>query len=319
MNKEQEKQLLKFAADTPGDSLLASPMLQAAILGGLGYLGTDFLYDKISNNAWQEQYINSIEDPVQREMLRAQLRVERERKKKWWARGAGILGASIPLLSNMGTIKEGWKQGAKSYGGPTEIDKFVGGLTGAAATGIGGREALDNMSKAYGNPADKRRNFMETGTTAGLGYNPLKKLSSENSYMYENLMEKCASLDNNAFAGMDFQMPYIRPLSTNGFKDIPVASSIKLVQSPNNAMIMGPNLSQGLADSLNHASGGIGAGLISTNDLMKSMFRVGIGYEIGKRLAPIAGTIFAQPPQVKEQLASIGGIGGAFLNSGILR
>lgn len=314
MNKEQETQLLKYAADTPGDSLLASPVLQAALLGGLGYLGTNYFYDRVANNPWQEHYINSIEDPAQREMLRAKLKAERDSKRKWWSTGIGALGAALPLLANSGTIREGWNQGEKSYGGPTQLDKFIGGLTGGIATGIGGREAVQNMSKAYGDPATDRKNFMETGTTDKFGSE-----QDENSYMYENLLEKCASLDNNAFEGMDFQMPYVRPLSTTGFQDIPVASSIRLVESPNNALVMGPALSQGISQSLNYASGGIGAGLISTDDLIKSMTRIGIGYAVAKPLGLLAGTIFAQPPQIKETMGNIAAIGGAFANSGILR
>lgn len=311
MIKEHEDRLLKFAAeDTVNTGFMSSPLTQSLLLGGLGYLGADYAYDALSNNGWQEQYINSIRDPQLREATRLKFKQERDNKRKWWRLGAGALGAALPMLNSRASLGEGWNKGQKTWGGPTAIDKAVSGASGTLAAAIGGQKALDNMGTEAAKSARDLSNFRKIP-------DDFDKHGSEKSYIYDNL-DKEAGMSYDAFAGKDFRMPYVRPLSTNGFKDIPVASSIDLVQSPNNAAIMGHDVSNGIAGGLFHASDGKGAGLISTNGLIKGLTRAGFGAAVGAPLGSLLGTIFAQPPQVKEQLKWAGGIGGAILNSGIL-
>ena len=307
MKNDIEYKLMKKASDLADDSWLASPAIQSALLGGLGYFGAGYLYDKLSNNSWQKNYINTIEDPAEREIVRRRFEEERERKKNYWRLGAGAIGAALPIANNYSNISSGWSKGKSIWGGPTIVDKAVGGTSGVLSATLLGNRGVKNMT-AIGNDADKRAS----------DFHRMKKTSSEKSYIYDNL-EKEANAYNDAFAGVDFKMPYVRPLSTNAISDIPVSSSLRLINTPNNAAIMGPELNRGINQGFQYASGGLGAGLISTNDLIKSLTRVGIGYGAGKVLGSVLGTIFAQPPHIKEQLGSIGGIGGAVINSGILR
>ena len=66
------------------------------------------------------------------------------------------------------------------------------------------------------------------------------------------------------------------------------------------------------------ASNNIGAGLISTENFIKGLTRAGFGAVTGNILGSTLGTIFSQPPQVKQKLKQIGAIGGAVLNLGIV-
>ena len=292
---------MKRASDIGDDSLMSSPMLQSALLGGLGYLGSRYLYDKFSDNKWKQQYISSIKDPEERMQAMKKLQEQAEQRKKWIGTLSGITLAAAPLIMNYDTIGKGWREGAKAWGGATTGEKVIGGVSGALASAAGGRETADNI-EALNRP------------------HPMDKVFSEKSYIYDNSeMDKEASSYNDAFSGLDFQMPYVRPLYTNGFKDIPVASSMKLMSAPNNVAAAGPELINGINTALHDASGGIGAGLISTKDLTKSLTRVGFGYMAGERIGSVLGTLLAQPPQVKEKLNKTTAIIGAVLNSGVIQ
>ena len=301
MREDLENKLLKHAAD---NSLFDSPLVQAGMFGSLGYLGADYLYDKFANNKWQEAYINSIADPEQREIVRAKYKMDRENKKKWIRRGAGLVGAITPLLLNYGTLSAGWDKGKQMWGGRTVVDKGLGGAAGLLSTAVGGNRALDNMHDIDKANTKKMQEF--------------NKIGSEKSYIYENVLNKRSS-EFDGLEGVDFKMPYVRPLYTNGIEDIPVAGSIKHIQSFPNSAIMGPQLTNKITEGFYDASGGLGAGLISTNDLAKSLTRVGLGAYAGKKVSEVLGTILAQPPTVKQKLSDIGAIGGAVINSGIFR
>ena len=317
MNKEQEYKLMKRAGDIADDSLLASPILQSALLGSLAYFGTDYVYDKLSDNKWQESYLASIEDPNQRDIVRKRLADDRENKKKWWRRGAGLLGAALPMINNYSTISKGWSKGKDMWGGATPLEDTVGGVSGLITTGLTGKTGLKNMEQLQRTSAKKSYDFA-TKHGGVSNKDAMNKTFSELSHICDNL-EKTAGAESNAFYGVDFKMPYVRPLSTNGLNDIPVASSLQLINSSNNASIMGPQLNRGINQGFQYASGGLGAGMVSTDDLVKSLTRVGFGYAGGNVLGSVLGTIFAQPPVVKEKLGTIGGIGGAIINSGLFR
>jgi hypothetical protein len=301
MRKELEQELLKHAEEVVDTSLLSSPVIQSLILGGMGYLGSRYVYDKFSNNPWQKKYIDSIQDPAERDATRVQLQAERDKKKNMWGIGTGLTAALLPLLNNTGTIKDGWKEGKDLWGGTSSYDKGVGAVSGAIAAAIGGGGAVDNMREES---RLKERRISD-----------FNKYSSELSYIYD-FLEKRANAENDAFYGMNIKMPYVRPLYTHGFADIPVASSMKLIDS--NAQAMGQEVAGAINNGLNTASGGLGAGLISTESLIKGLTRAGFGYAGGNRLGAVLGTVFAQPPQVKEQLKNVMGIAGIVLNSGII-
>ena len=311
MKKELEDKLLKHAEEVVSTGGLASsPLLQSAILGGLGYFATDYLYDKIANNPWQEKYIQSIQDPEERELVRRKFEMERENKKKWWRRGIGATMFALPLLNNYKTIGKGWNKGQSLWGGPTIVDRGISGISGSLAGAIGGDKAVGNIERM----AAAKHNMLGTSAFPNIS---MGKQSSEKSYIYDNL-EKEASY-SNAMEGLDFKMPYVRPLYTNGIQDIPVMSSMKLISSPNNMEALGAPVVGGINKALDHASGGLGAGLISTNDLVKGLTRAGFGYMGGHILGQTLGTIFAQPPEVKKNLNMISGIAGAILNTGVIQ
>ena len=305
--------MYKRSKELADDSWMSSPAMQAAILGGLGYLGTQFFYDKVANNPLQEQYLKSIADPRQRWAEAQRLRAEQKKRRDNWSMGIGGTLAALPLINSYNDIKSGYQSGKKLWGGDTAVDRTISGTAGALSSAIGGPETTDYLSTAAGNKA----NIVNEGRPTLSQFN---KRSEEKSYICDNLNKTAGGYDPaDAFAGKDFKMPYVRPLWTHAQNDIPVASSIEAVTSPNNAAIMGHDVSNNIADSLHQASGGLGAGMISTKDLTKTLTRGAFGYLGGKILGDVLGTIFAQPPAVKETLKRYGAIGGAVLNSGIFR
>lgn len=303
------KDILKRADELADDSWMSSPAVQAGLLGGIGYLGTQFLYDKVTNNPLQKQYLESIKDPRLRWVESQRLKKEQKRKKDNWSAGIGAAMASLPLINASSDIARGWDAGGRLWGGDTKVARGVSKASGALSSVLGGREVTDSLSTAATNHPRSVNDMMMPA---------IPKEGCEKSYIYDNLNKKAYS-SSDAFSGRDFTMPYIRPLSTNAFADIPVASSMAAVTTPNNAAIMGHDNAAHIAQSLNNASGGLGAGMISTEDLTKTLSRGVFGYAAGHVLGSVLGTIFAQPPAVKEKLVTYGGLGGAVLNSGIFR
>ena len=299
--------LMKYAE--VDDSILQSPLLQAGLLGGLGYFGTNYIYDKIARNKAREAAIAKIADPAAREIERKKYQDELNRKKKMWSAGIGTAMASLPLLANYDTLSRGWKEGTKLGTSHNILDEGIGGMAGLAVAGVGGKQSVDGMS--YDNDARSQR-------VEDLRTSYMDKTESEKSYIYDNL-EKLSDSYNDAFFGKDFKLPEMRPLSTTGYKDIPVASSIDIIQSPNNKAIMGEPIADGITRGLYTASNNIGAGLISTRSLIKGLTRAGIGGLAGRAIGGTLGTMFAQPPQVKEKLKTIGAFGGAIANLGIIQ
>lgn len=299
----------KTASDDEGyNSIFSAPLVQSAMLGGLGYFGGQYLYDKFADNKFREAEINAIQDPAEREKMRAAYDVELKKKRKMVGIGTGLTAAAVPLILNAGTIKDGWDAGSRLRSNYNPLDRAVGRMAGATAAGIGGRRAVNHMldNEKYNGEIDRQM------------FSDMEKTHSEKSYIYENL-EKTANSYNDAFAGKDFTLPEMRPLSTNGFQDIPVSGAIDAVQSPNNKLIMGPQVADTITDGFYHATNGLGAGVISTNTLIKGLTRAGVGGLAGRVLGGALGTLFAQPPQVKEKLKSIGAIGGAVANLGFIQ
>jgi len=285
-------------------SLFASPLVQAGLLGTAAYFGSRGLYNWLSENPAYQSYINSIQDPYQRMLAERQFREHRDRIGGRISKGAALVGAAIPLMLNRNTLKEGWSEGAGASGTPG-TPGIAGGVSGALASAVGGERAVKGMRMLRERQERDRQTY-------------LGKDSSEKSYIYD-FLEKVGSEYDDAFAGKDFKLPFVRPLSTAALSDIPVASSIASIATPNNAQIMGYDNAYKIIGGFNNASGGLGAGMISTIDLTKGLVRAGFGAVKGSVTANVLGTLLAQPPQVKRQLERYGAIGGAILNLGIFK
>ena len=285
-------------------SLFSSPLVQAGLLGTAAYFGTKGLYNRFARNPMYQNYINSIQDPEQRERARAQYEGHMGRSAGRWAKGAAALGAAIPLFLNRGSLASGWREGSRVFGNPGSGSNPEGGLYGTFAATLGGDRAVKGMRETRQASQRDTDRYME-------------KSNAEKSYIYD--FYKRSSEYNDAFAGKDFVLPYVRPLSTAALRDIPVASSIGMVATPNNAQIMGHENAYGIIKGLNIASDGKGAGLISTNGLVKGLARAGFGWAVGRKLGDALGTVFSQPPQVKQKLKQYGAIGGIVYNLGIVQ
>lgn len=148
---------------------------------------------------------------------------------------------------------------------------------------------------------------------------------NENSTMVELLKKAWEEMSSRApykntssdlVLGRDFVMPALRPISSIFEKDIPTASSIDLVKSQ--ASIVPPDVLGMVVDGIDNSTPGP-SGLASTIELAQGLSRAGFGAVSGLVLGNILGTIFSQPASVKSKLAGYGAIGGAILNSGVLR
>jgi hypothetical protein len=125
-----------------------------------------------------------------------------------------------------------------------------------------------------------------------------------------------ASDPNDFLIGKDFEMPIVRPMEFVGMSDIPKSSSMDLLQTQ--SPVLGYDNTAQLLNGFNQASPKP-SGMISTLELAQGLSRAGIGAAAGWGLANVMGTIFSQPPALKSKMATYGAIGGALVNSGLLR
>jgi hypothetical protein len=240
-------------------------------------------------------------------MALERLERERLRSRNAWSYGVGALGAMAPLFNHGSVIKEGWKEGGRGSYGP--LSRYVNSAAGATAAAVspesvGQTRILNNLRE--NRVSARSEQPLETG---GL---------NKKSYIYDYL-EKTANEWNDAFAGKDFKMPYVAPLSTANVASVPVMSSIGLVNEPNNRLIAGHELTQAVTTGLVKANDGVPAGMVSTNDLIKGLTRAGFGAVGGYVAGRVLGTLFSQPPEVKSKLNAVGAIGGAIANLGIFK
>ena len=269
-----------------GTDLLTSPLIQSLITGGLGYGLTDYLYPKITNST-NLPFINSIKDPRERARVLAKYQKNLADNQNTFRNFAGAVGALAPLWFNRDTIKRGWN--TKNEKGNSQ------GLSGAIAAVIGGDSSVKNLKQ----PIDHAK----IGLDASSEKEPLEK---ESSYM------------NNALEGSGININDLKPLTSTASFEIPTMDSIRRLNSyPTNSLLGAQNTAI-LTQGLTNASNGIGAGMISVDDIAKGITRMGVGYGVGKLAGVILGTVLSQPVALKDKMSTGMGLAASIANTGIL-
>jgi hypothetical protein len=270
-----------------------SPLVQGLALGLPTYFLTKWLGQKAE---WEyaQRAAEAIDDPEERAKFLAD-----SYNGKASGRLAAILGSGVglsPLLFNTGNIVNS----LKSDNPLGNLGKSVLSYAPVDSWSFGG-------SKAPAAPPKE-------GKTPGIEKNEAEIEKLADYYMRDPYPTERRSASDMTL-GRSFVMPIIRPPMFLHEQDIPQHNSMELLatQQP----VLGGHLTHTLTNGLANAEPG-GSGMISTSDIFHGLVGAGVGAAAGWGLAHVMGTIFAQPPALKNKMAQYGAIGGAILNSGLV-
>lgn len=263
-----------------------NPLVRTALFGGAGYFGSKYLFNKITDKMATNQLASQNLSPEQQQIYWEEFK----RRQQGAASAVGLGGAALA--------------------GFLPFSQTLGDYSRLPANA----SFSDYMAPLFKTQEEKKA-FISSSETTGMPNPYVSNLNITESAERRSAAPYKDSSSDLAL-GTDFVMPAFRPLEFAGHPDIPVASSMDLMRTQ--APILGEPLTDRFVQGIDNSTAGK-SGLVTTLELAQGLSRAGFGAVGGLIFGNILGTIFSQDPAVKGKLARYGAIGGAILNSGVLR